>query len=439
MNLSGSGVPARGVRIDRRGPAESRRPLSSPDMRSTNITPTTSSTAAPSRRLAALPTYVFAWLDDLKAAARARRGAGATSLVDLGIGNPDQPTPPEIVDAIAAAYRDPRTHGYPPFRGTETFRRAAADFMRARFGVVVDWEREVLCVSGGKEGIAQLVMGYTDESSTALVPNIHYPVHGRASGLVGGRVHLMPIAPERGYLPDLSAIPAQVVREARLLMLNYPHNPTGAVATVEFFDEAVTFCARHGLVLLSDLAYSEITFDGFVAPSVLEVPGAAEVAIEIHSLSKSFNMAGARLGFAVGNPDLIDTLYAVRTNMGYGTPAAIQAGGAYALAHAGSFTGAGAARYRERRDAVVEGFRSLGWPADPPRATMFVWLPVPAGFTSQGWTEHLIDETGVVVTPGNAFGPGGEGFFRVSLVGDSNVLRDAVERLRRAGIRFVRR
>jgi len=282
-------------------------------------------------------------------------------------------------------------------------------------------------------------MGFTDEGTVALVPDIHYPVHGRASGLVGGRTHHMPIDRKGGYMPDFSTIPADIIRESRLLLLNYPHNPTGAVATLELFDEAVTFCARHGIVLVSDLAYSEITFDGFVAPSVLEVPGAADVAIEFHSLSKSFNMAGARLGFAVGNPDVIDVLYAVRTNMGYGTPAAIQEGGAYALGHAAELTAPVAKRYRERRDVVIDGFRALGWDADAPRGTMFVWLAVPSGFTSQQWTEHLIDAAEVVVTPGNAFGPGGEGFFRVSLVAEGSILRDAVERLRGAGIRFARR
>ena len=402
-------------------------------MRTTNSTPTTPNTAAPSHRLTALPTYVFAWLDELKAEARAR----GTQLYDLGIGNPDQPTPPAIVDAIARAYRDPRTHGYPPFRGTPRFREAVATYMRGRFGVSASAEREVLCTSGGKEGIAHLAMAFTDESTITLVPDIHYPVHSRAAGLVGGRVHLMPVRREKGYLPDLDAIPARVLREARLLMLNYPHNPTGAVAHLDFFEAAVEFCARHGLVLVSDLAYCEVTFDGFTAPSVLQVAGASEVAVEFHSLSKSFNMAGSRIGFAVGNADVIDALHAVRTNMGYGTPAAIQEGGAYALEHVRELAGPVAQRYRQRRDAVVAGFRSLGWDADAPPATMFVWLPVPAGFTSQGWTQHLIDRAGVVVTPGNAFGPGGEGFFRVSLVGELGMLADAIERLRAAGIRFT--
>jgi LL-diaminopimelate aminotransferase len=401
-----------------------------------DTTPTTSTTAGPTHRLTTLPTYVFAWLDELKAAARSR--SGGAELIDLGIGNPDQPTPPAIVDAITQAFRDPATHGYPPFRGTPRFLRAAAGFLKRRFDVAVDAEREVLCVSGGKEGIAHLVMAFTDDESIALVPDIHYPVHGRAAPLVGGRVHLLPVRRELGYLPDLDAIPDPVARRARLLIINYPHNPTGAVASLGFFEEAVAFCARHGIVLVSDLAYSEITFDGYVAPSVLEVPGAMQVAVEFHSLSKTFNMAGARIGFAAGNADAIEALYAVRTNMGYGTPAAIQEGAAFALEHAEELSRPVALRYQERRDTVIDGFRSLGWDAPAPRATMFVWLEVPAGFDSQGWAEHLIERAGVVVTPGNAFGPGGEGFFRVSLVAPPNVLREAIGRLRRAGVRFAR-
>ena len=403
-------------------------------MRTPNDTPTSTATAAPSHRLTALPTYVFAWLDELKEAARSR----GADLIDLGIGNPDQPTPPAVVDAITKAYADPRTHGYPPFRGTPEFLDAAAAFMKTRFGVTADPEREVVCVSGGKEGIAHLVMAFTDEEGVALVPDIHYPVHSRVAALVGGRVHLVPIRRDRGYLPNLEAIPSAIARKARLLVLNYPHNPTGACAPVEFYQEAIAFCARYGIVLVSDLAYSEITFDGYVAPSVLELPGAADVAVEFHSLSKSFNMAGSRVGFAVGNADLVDALYAVRTNMGYGTPAAIQEGAAYALAHAAELTRPVARRYKERRDVVIEEFRSLGWDAAPTPATMFVWLPVPAGFDSQGWTRHLIDVADVVVTPGNAFGPGGEGFFRVSLVAPPNVIREALARLRRAGVRFAR-
>ena len=389
-------------------------------------------TAAPTQRLTSLPTYVFAWLDELKAAARAR----GAELIDLGIGNPDRPTPQPVLDVITKAYNDPRTHGYPPFRGAPRFLAAAAGFMQRRFGVTVDPAREVLCLSGGKEGIAHLTMAYTDERSVSLVPDIYYPVHGRATMLAGGRAHFMPLHAASGFLPDFDAIPASVLPDAKLLLLNYPHNPTGAVATREFYEKAVAFARRHGIVLVSDLAYSELTFDGFTAPSVLEIPGARDVVVEFHSCSKSFNMAGSRIGFAVGNPELIDALYGVRTNMGYGTPVAIQEGAAYAFDHSTELTANIASTYQSRRDVLVVGLRSLGWTLDAPRGTMFVWARVPAGYTSQEWSEHLVNVAGVVVAPGNAFGPGGEGYFRLSLVADETKLGVAIARLRDAGVRY---
>src|SRR5918992_2425357 len=273
--------------------------------------PATASRA--SKRLTGLPTYVFAWLDELKAAARARGG----QLIDLGIGNPDRPTPKIVTDAIAAAFADPKTHGYPPFKGTPRFRRAVAEFMQARFGAAFDADTEVLCLSGAKEGIAQLTIGLVSEDDVSIVPNIYYPVHARATGLTGGTVYPLPLRRERGFVPNLREIPEDVLRCARMLIVNYPHNPTGAVAPLEFFEEAVSLCARYDIALVSDLAYSELTFGDFVAPSVFQVRGSKDIAIEFHSFSKSFNMAGSRIGFAVGGRELIDILYTVRTNMGY--------------------------------------------------------------------------------------------------------------------------
>ena len=386
----------------------------------------------PTHRLSDLPTYVFAWLDELKAAARAR----GIDLIDLGMGNPDQPTPPAIVDAVAAAYRNPANHGYPPFRGTPRFREAVAGYMRSRFAVEVDPETEVLCLSGAKEGIAHLTMAFADESTVTIVPDIYYPVHGRATGLVGSRVHFVPLRADHGFVPDLSNIPQSVLDAAKLLVLNYPHNPTGAVAPLALYEQAAAICRANNIILLSDCAYVELTYDGVKAPSALQVGGAKDVTVEFHSFSKSFNMAGSRIGFAVGGKPLIDALYAVRTNMGYGTPSAIQEGAAFALDHARELIEPNRARYERRRDALVKGFRSLGWRASPSKGSMFLWLPVPAGFKSQQWTEHLMDRAGVVVTPGNAFGPGGEGFFRVSLIAHEDVLADAIDRLRDAGIRY---
>jgi LL-diaminopimelate aminotransferase len=386
----------------------------------------------PTRRLTDLPTYVFAWLDELKADARAR----GAKLIDLGMGNPDQPTPQPIVDTIRAAYADPRNHGYPPFDGTPEFRGAVSRYMQARFGVSVDPDHEALCLSGAKEGIAHATMAFADEHTISLVPDIYYPVHGRATGLVGGKSYLMPLRAERGFLPDLRAIPKDILKDARILILNYPHNPTGAIAPLELYEDAVALCRKYGILLISDLAYSELTFDGLVSPSVLQVAGAKDVALEFHSFSKTFNMAGSRLGFAVGGAKLIDALHAVRTNMGYGTPTPIQAGGAYALDHYKELETPTVARYQRRRDGVVEAFRSLGWPAQKSHGSMFVWLPIPEGFAAQDWTRHLIDKAGVVVTPGNAFGPGGDRFFRVSLIAEQPVLDEAVQRLRDAGIRY---
>ena len=390
-------------------------------------------TSRVSDRLTALPPYVFAWLDDLKAQARAR----GQELIDLGIGSPDQPTPPVIVEALGRAFADERNQGYPPFRGTSAFRNAVASFFAERFGVAIDPETEVLAVSGGKEGIAHLTIAFAGGGGLTLVPDVHYPVHARATGLFGGEVHHLPVHASGGYLPRFGDIPIQIARRARMLVINYPHNPTGAVAPLAFFEEAVAFCRAYGIVLVSDLAYSEITFDGVTAPSVFQVEGAREVAVEFHSFSKTFNMAGARIGFAVGAPHLIDVLHAVRTNMGYGSPAAVQQGAAVALANRAALTPPVVARYRARRNAVVDGFRRLGWDVPVPHATMFVWLRVPQGYTSSQWTEHLIERTGVVVTPGNAFGPGGEGYFRISLVRDADVLRTTLTRLGEAGIRFA--
>jgi LL-diaminopimelate aminotransferase len=409
-------------------PATSRRSKTAPNPSDANGL----SRLVPTHRLTDLPTYVFAWLDELKAEARAR----GAKLIDLGMGNPDQPTPQPIVDVIRAAYADPKNHGYPPFDGTPEFRNAVAGYMRSRFGVSVDPDNEVLCLSGAKEGIAHATMAFADEHTVSIVPDIYYPVHGRASGLVGGKTYLLPLRAERGFLPDLRSIPKDVLDEARLLVLNYPHNPTGAIAPLELYEEAVALCRKYGILLISDLAYSELTFDGLVSPSVLQVEGAKDVALEFHSFSKTFNMAGSRLGFAVGGQKLIHALHGVRTNMGYGTPTPIQAGGAYALEHYKELEAPTVARYRRRRDAVLEAFSSLGWQTQPSHGTMFVWLPIPAGFSAQDWTRHLIDRADVVVTPGNAFGPGGERFFRVSLIADEPVIDEAIGRLEAAGIQY---
>jgi LL-diaminopimelate aminotransferase len=383
-------------------------------------------------RLNDLPIYVFAWLDELKEQARAR----GANLVDLGMGSPDRPIPKPIIDVIKQTFDTSLNIGYPPFKGTDSFRNAVSAWMKSRHGVDIDPKTEVLCLSGSKEGLAHLSMAYIDQSDISLVPEIYYPVLSRATWLVGGDVHHLPMSPENDFLADFSNVPAEILERTRLLFLNYPNNPTGAVANMAYYQKAVEFCKKHSIVLVSDLAYAETVYDGYRAPSIFEIPGAKDIAVEFHSFSKNFNMAGARIGFAVGNPGIIHNLYSFRTNVGYGTPVAIQEGAVYAMNNPDLFLEEVTTTYKERRDAAVEGLRSLGWQVDSPKATLYLWLKVPRGFTSQDWTRHLIDTADVVVTPGNAFGKGGEGYFRISLVSPKETLIEAIGRLRKNQIRF---
>jgi LL-diaminopimelate aminotransferase len=387
---------------------------------------------SPSPRLSQMPLYAFAKLDVLKNAARATWQAKGLDLIDLGMGNPDVPVPQPILERISQAVLDPTNQGYPTFWGKQAFRESIARYMQQRFGVTVNPDNEIQPLLGSKEGLAHLTFGYTDESTVALVPSPYYPVHGRASWLAGGNVLELPINPGNGFLPDLDSIPAITLAKAKILFLNYPNNPTAACADLAFYEKAVAFCKQHHIILVSDLAYSEIAFDGYQPPSALQIPGAKDICIEFHSFSKSFSMAGFRIGWACGNPDVVKTLYNVKTNLDYGVCNAIQDGAAFALDNAASLLPDIAHVYQERRNEFVQGFRDLGWPVEPTKATMYLWLQVPSGFTSQAWCEHLINKAGVVVTPGTAFGETGEGFFRITLMNPA----PALERLKSCGIRF---
>ena len=365
-----------------------------------------------------LPAYVFAELDRRKAAARAR----GVELVDLGIGSPDLPIAPGILEALSTAARDPSAHGYPPFRGIPRFFASVQGFMHSRFGVAVEPASEALALSGAKEGIAQLMMAVCTPGDVVLVPEIYYPVYARAAWLAGAEVRWVRMRADNGFLLDLDAIPAEDARRARMLIVNYPNNPTGAAADRAFYERAVAFARENGTLLMSDLAYSELTFDGRTAPSALEIDGARDVTIEFHSFSKTFSMAGLRIGFAVGNADAIEALAAYRTNVGYGTPTAVQHAAAYALDHREELVPSKVKAYRARRDAMSAAFVAAGWDIPVPPASMYLWLPVPAGVDDWTWVQTLIDEDGVVVTPGVAFGEGGRGFFRISLVRDEATL-----------------
>lgn len=375
--------------------------------------------------LDALPTYVFAELDALKQAARAR----GHRFVDLGIGSPDRPIAAPVIDALREAALDQSTHGYPPFRGVPRYLDAIGRFMERRFGVRIDPSREALALAGSKEGIAQVIAAYTGPGELVLVPEIHYPVYARASVLSGAQVHLVPMTARTGFLAEFESVPADVARRARMLIVNYPSNPTGASANLDYFERAVAFAHEHELILVSDLAYSELTFDGFVAPSALEVDGARDVTVEFHSCSKSFNMAGLRVGFAVGGASIIDGIAAYRTNVGYGTPSVVQHAAAYALDHSTELAPVSAEVYRQRRDAGVAALREIGWPVDVPRAAMYLWLRMPEGVDDWTFVRAMLDDAGVIVTPGLAFGAGGAGWFRISLVAEPEVLRDAMLRI----------
>jgi LL-diaminopimelate aminotransferase len=382
--------------------------------------------------LRSLPPYVFAELDCLKAAARAR---GAT-LVDLGIGSPDLPIGPGVIDALCSAAARPGMQGYPPFRGAPEFLDAIGGFMRDRFGVAIDPPREALALSGAKEGLAGIIAALCGPGDVVLVPEIHYPVYARASWLVGAEVHWIPMRAADGFVLDLDAIPPAVARRARLLIVNYPNNPTGACVGREFHDRAVAVARRHDLLLVSDVAYSELTFGQRPAPSALESDRDREVTLEFHSCSKTFSMAGLRVGFAVGNAAAIEALAAYRTNIGYGTPTAVQHAAAYALAHRAELVPPKVAAYRSRRDAMVAAFKGAGWDVVVPDATMYLWLRAPEGVDDWAWVKSLIDRDGIVVTPGVAFGDGGRGFFRISLVRDEATLTAAAVKIaaRRASL-----
>jgi LL-diaminopimelate aminotransferase len=378
-----------------------------------------------SRSLATLPPYVFAELERLKAGARSR----GVSFVDLGIGSPDRPTPQPVMDALQKAAADPSTHGYPAFRGSARYLESISRFMHSRFGVSIDAGREAIALAGAKEGIAQLICATSGSGDVVLVPDIYYPVYARTALLAGASVHWVPMRASNGFLADFETVPRHVLRRARMLIVNYPNNPTGAVAEREYFERAVGFSRDNGLLLLSDLAYSEVTYDGFVAPSALEVPGAKDVTVEFHSCSKSFNMAGLRVGFAVGGAPLLDALAAYRSNVGYGVPTVVQHAAAYALDHYNLLSAPVADGYFARRNAAVRALARGGRTVEPARGAMYVWLPVPGGVDDWTFVRAMLDDAQVVVTPGSAFGPGGAGYYRVSLVAEPMVLSTSIERM----------
>jgi LL-diaminopimelate aminotransferase len=377
-------------------------------------------------RLDRIPPYLFA---ELERKIEQKRAAGI-DVISLGIGDPDSPTPEHIVRAMVEALHDPGTHRYPTNRGRAEFREAVAEFYLKRFEVVLDPERQVIPAIGGKECIFNLNLAFLDEGDVALAADPGYPVYTGGPLLVGAEPALMPLVPERGFVPDLGAIPKDKLARARLMFVNYPNNPTGAVVKGRFFEEVVAFARDHELLVVHDNAYSELTFDGYVAPSFLETPGAFDVGVEVFSLSKSYNMTGWRCAAIVGNQDAIARYWRLKTNVDSGLFEAVQLAAVEALTGPQENVREMAALYARRRDAVLGALAQIGIELEPPKGTIYIWAPVPEGMTSASFAEEMLERAAVVVSPGSAYGPNGEGFFRISLTVPDERLAEAVERMR---------
>jgi LL-diaminopimelate aminotransferase len=378
----------------------------------------------PSSRLDRLPPYLFA---ELERKIREKKAAGV-DVISLGIGDPDTPTPRVAVDALASGASDPGTHRYPSNRGRPELREAYARFYERRFGVALDPETEIIPALGAKECVFNLNLAFLDPDSVALAADPGYPVYTGGPLLSGAEAVLMPLLPERGFAPDLDAIGGEVAARARLMYLNYPNNPTGAVVPEGLFERAVEFAREHEVLVVHDASYTETTFDGYVAPSFLETPGAKDVGVEVFSLSKGWNMTGWRTAAIVGNAEAVAAYWKLKTNIDSGMFEAVQLATVAAL-------GAGPpsemrAIYQRRRDLVCDALAEIGVDVTPPRGTIYVWAPVPDGHTSASYCEMVLEESGVVVSPGGSYGTNGEGFFRISLTVPDERLAEAVERLR---------
>jgi len=388
----------------------------------------------PARRVASLPPYVFLELAQWRDEAR----ASGVDVIDLTIGNPDGEVPPAALEALEKAIHDePGVHGYPPFRGTDQFRRAVADWYRRRFDVELDPAHEVLPVLGSKEGLYHLMQAFLDPGDSILVPTPCYPAYFGAARLCEAEPVAVPLREDRQFVLDFADISSDQARAAKALILNYPHNPTGAVATLEHYREAVAFAIDHDLLLISDIPYSELALDDFLPPSALEIPGAKQVTVELQSLSKSHGMAGWRSGFAVGDAKLLAALGRVKANADFGMFRAIQAAVVAALERGDDAVQANRRLYRERRDLLRDGLADIGWPSPLPRAGMYLWTRVPAGARTRNdreFVKELLDQSGVLISPGTAFGESAAGWVRISLVTDKGTLAEAVRRIDQSGL-----
>ena len=382
-----------------------------------------------SDRLNSLPPYLFKEIDRQKEEVRKR----GVDIIDLGVGDPDMPTPPHIIEALNKAAIDPANHRYPSYSGMGDFNEAVARWYKRRFNVDLDYENEVVTLIGSKEGIAHIPLAFINPGDLALVTSPGYPVYHIGVQFAGGQAYFMDLLKENDFLPDLNAVPEEIADKARMMFINYPNNPTSAVAKKSFFQEVVTFAESHNIIVCHDAAYTEMAFDGYRPISFLEVEGAKAVGIEFHSLSKTYNMTGWRVGFAVGREEIIQALGQIKSNIDSGAFQAVQVAGIAALEDNQDCVDNMNKVYTERRDILVDGLVELGLSVEKPRATFYVWIEVPKGYNSAEFTSHLLSKGGIVVTPGNGFGEAGEGYVRMALTVDKERMKEAVERIKSIG------
>ncbi|HOQ00501.1 MAG TPA: LL-diaminopimelate aminotransferase [Acetivibrio clariflavus] len=379
------------------------------------------------RRLDNAPPYLFVEIEENIKKALAR----GVDVINLGIGDPDLPTPYFVVRKMAEAIKNPIYHAYPEYDGCLEFRCAVAEHYKKRFGVDLDPETEVVALLGSKEGIAHIFFALVNEGDFTLVPDPEYPVYELATALTGGVPYHMPLTKENGFFPDLSAIPKEVIKRSKILFVNYPNNPTGAVANLEQYQKLIDFGLEHDIVVCNDNAYSEFTYDGIKAPSILNARNAKDIAVEFHSFSKSYNMTGWRLGFAVGNREAISKLKKMKNNIDSGVFTAIQIAGIEALKGCEKFVEGMRKIYARRREIAINELQKLGFEFEIPKGAFYFWIKVPEGYTSKSFTDMLLEKTGVVVAPGSGYGEYGEGYIRISLTISDERLKEAFERIRK--------
>jgi LL-diaminopimelate aminotransferase len=382
-------------------------------------------------RIKNLPPYLFAKIDQMKEEVK-QTGA---DIIDLGVGDPDLPTPPHIIAALQDAAKDPKNHCYPSYTGMIEFRDAVSKWYQKRFNVSLDPHSEVISLIGSKEGIAHIPLAFVNPDDIVLIPDPGYPVYKTATLFAGGKSHFMPLLKENHFLPDFTKIPEETLSKAKLMFLNYPNNPTAAVADRFFFEKAVQLAHQHQIIICHDAAYTEIAFDGYKPLSILEIPDAKDVAIEFHSLSKTYNMTGWRIAFAAGNPEIIAALGQVKTNIDSGVAQAIQIAGITALLGDQTPLAEIKNTYQERRDLLVAGLKEAGFEIDAPKATFYLWVNILPGFTSTKLTSHLLTEAAVVTTPGVGFGTSGEGYIRIALTVDKEKIAEVVKRIKNLGFK----